>query len=282
MELATFLSPRFVIPSAPRLVALLLAELAQQQPDLRRIDQFISTDPALTTRLLQAANASFFKLGGQVHCVSEALALLRLSQVQTMVTSAAALASFRSMPGLVLPQFWAYSRDCARVARSLAGVVRQNQQAAFTAGLIHAVGALAMRSAMAQAVALDADAGPLELKRERLERQAFGFCYTQASAWLARQWHFPKVIVDALQYQFAPFDNAVYEPLAGVVHLAAWRARTRHAGLTQNKMTVTFPAAVAEVLGLDIDMVLHQDPIDWSAQVPGRPLIEAAPCSGVS
>jgi len=28
------------------------------------------------------------------------------------------------------------------------------------------------------------------------------------------------------------------------------------------------------VLGLDIDLVLQQDPIDWSAQVPGRPLIE--------
>ncbi len=276
MELSALLSPRFVIPSAPRLVALLLAELAQQRPDLRRIDQFISTDPALTTRVLQAANASFFKLGGQVHCVSEALAVLRLSQVQTMVSSAAALASFRSMPGLALPQFWAYSRDCARVARSLAGLVRQNQQAAFTAGLIHAVGVMAMRAAMPQAIALDADAGPLELKRERLERQAFGFGYTQASAWLAQQWHFPKVIVDALQYQFAPFDNVVYEPLAGVVHLAAWRSRARQAGLTQNMMAVTFPSAVAEVLGVDIDMVLQQDPIDWSAQMPGRPLIEPA------
>jgi len=274
MEIAALLSPRFVIPSAPRLVALLLAELNRQQPDLRRIDQLLGTDPALTTRVLQAANASFFKLTGQVHCVSQALALLRLGQVQTMVTSAASQASFRSMPGLALPQYWAYSRDCAKVARSLAGLVRQNQQAAFTAGLIHAVGVLAMRTAMPQALALDSEAGPLELKRERLERGAFGFCYTQASAWLAQQWHFPKVIVDALQYQFAPFDNDVYEPLAGVIHLAAWRSRARHANLSQNKMAVTFPSAVAEVLGLDIDMVLQQDPIDWSAQVPGRPLIE--------
>jgi HD-like signal output (HDOD) protein len=274
MELAALLSPRFVIPSAPRLVALLSAELTKGQPDLRRIDQLISADPALTTRVLQAANASYFKLSGQVHCVSEALALLRLSQVQAMVSSAASQASFRSMPGLSLSQFWAYSCDCAKVARSLAGLLRQNQQAAFTAGLIHAVGALAMRAAMPTVTALDADARPLELKRERLERQAFGFCYTQASAWLAQQWHFPKIIEDALQYQSAPFDNDVYEPLAGVIHLATWRSRVRHAGLTQNMMTVTFPAAVAEVLGLDIDMVLQQDPIDWTAQMPGRPLIE--------
>ncbi|MBP9904184.1 MAG: HDOD domain-containing protein [Rhodoferax sp.] len=275
MELAEVLSPRFVIPSAPRVLALLLAELARPQPDLRRVVQFISTDPALTTRVLQAANAGFFSLSGQVHGVSEALAVLRLGQVQAMVTSAAGFTSPRLVSGLAMAQFWAYSRDCAKMARSLAGLVRQNQQAAFTAGLVHAVGTLAMRTAMPQVVALDAEVGALELKRERLERQAFGFCYSQASAWLVRQWHFPQVIVDALQYLTAPFDNDIYEPLAGVVHLAAWRSRARQAGFTQNMMTVTFPGAVAEVLGLDIDMVLQQDPIDWSAQVPGRPLLDA-------
>jgi len=275
MNLADVLSPRLVVPSEPRLVALLLAELNRTPADLRRIDQLLVSDPALTLRVLQAANASFFKLSGRVHCVSQALAVLRLGQVQTMVSAAASQASFRSLPGLALPQFWSYSRDCARVARSLAGLVRQNQQSAYTAGLIHAVGMLAMRLSMPQAQALDAEAGPLELKRERIERQALGFCYTQASSWLVQQWHFPTDIVLALQNQFAPFEGDAYEPLAGVIHLATWRARARQACMTQNQMTVTFPSAVAEVLDLDIDMVLQQDPIDWSAQVPGRPLIES-------
>jgi hypothetical protein len=31
-------------------------------------------------------------------------------------------------------------------------------------------------------------------------------------------------------------------------------------------MAVTFPGAVGEVLSLDIDMVLQQDPIDWNSQ----------------
>ena len=274
MELATLLSTRFVMPSMSRVVALLLVELARPEPDLRRIDQLISTDPGLTARLLQAANASFFKLTGQVHSVSEALAVLRLGQVQAMVSSASALASFRVVPGLALPQFWAYSLDCAKVARSLAGLVRQNQQAAYTCGLIHAAGELAMRMAMAQAVTLDGEAGPLDFKRGRIERAALGFCYTEVTAWLTRQWHLPQVISDALEFSHAPFDNELYEPLAGVVHLAVWRARARHAGFSENMMTVTFPSLVAEMLGLDIDMVLQQDPIDWSLQEPGRPLLE--------
>jgi hypothetical protein len=43
--------------------------------------------------------------------------------------------------------------------------------------------------------------------------------------------------------------------------------------LTENAMTVSFPSLVAELMGLDIDLVLQQDPIDWSLQQPGRPLI---------
>jgi hypothetical protein len=88
-----------------------------------------------------------------------------------------------------------------------------------------------------------------------------------------RQWHLPTLIHDALLFAHAPFDHEPREPMAGVVHLAVWRARVRHAGLTENAMTVSFPSLVAEVMGLDIDLVLQQDPIDWSLQEPGRSLI---------
>jgi HD-like signal output (HDOD) protein len=274
MELAALLTQRFVVPSVPRVVALLLTELGAPQPDLRRIDQLLGSDPALGLRLLQAANSPFFKLPGQIHSVAEALAVLRLGQVQAMVSQAAAQASFKALPGLPLIQFSAYSVDAARVARSLAGLLRLNQQVAYTAGLIHAVGELAMRAVLPQALALDAQCRPLELKRARAERQAFGFCYTQVSAGLSAQWHFPQVMSDALCFAHAPFDNDAYEPLAGVLHLAVWRARARQAGLKPNELAVTFPALVGEVLGLDIDMVLQQDPLDWSRQVPGQTFAE--------
>ncbi|MBT3068931.1 HDOD domain-containing protein [Rhodoferax sp. U11-2br] len=273
MEPTALLSSRFVMPSRPRAVALLLVELARPEPDLRRIDQLVSSDPALAMRLLQAANANYFGLTGQIHGVSEALAVLRLGQVQAMVASAAAVPGYPNSPSFDITQFWAYSLDCAKVARSLAGLLRLNQQAAFTCGLIHAVGELAMRSGMSQVVALDARSRPLGLKRSRVERRVFGFCYTEVSAWLARQWHLPTLIHDALLFAHAPFDHEPHEPMAGVVHLAIWRARARQVRLSENAMTVSFPSLVAEVMGLDIDLVLQQDPIDWSLQEPGRPLI---------
>jgi hypothetical protein len=72
-------------------------------------------------------------------------------------------------------------------------------------------------------------------------------------------------MVDALEHQFAPFENNVYEPLAGVIHLAAWRARAKEASMDERAMAVTFPDAVGVAMDLDIDAVLQQDPFDWAA-----------------
>lgn len=266
MNLKELLAGQFNLPSIPKVVALLLTELDRPEVDLKKVNHLIGTDPALTTRLLRLANSDFFKLSGKIHSVSEALALLNLALVRSMAQEAAQSASIKAVPGINLQRFWDYSHNVARVSRSLAGLVRQNQQAAFTCGLIHAVGELAMHLAMPEeTAALSQKVEPLELRRAAAERSTFGYCYATVGAGFARMWQFPQPMIDALEHQYAPFENNVYEPMAGVIHLAAWRARAKEANMSERSMAVTFPGAVGVVLGLDIDMVLQQDPFDWAA-----------------
>lgn len=265
MQLSAVLTSQFVLPSIPKIVALLLSELERDEPDLKKVNGLISHDPALAIRLLQLSNSGYFKLSGRIHSVAESLAVVGLGHVRTMATASATKASLKAVTGINLQQYWSYSLDVAKVSRSLAGVVRQNQQAAYTAGLIHYAGELVMRLLMPTEMAqIDAEIGALDARRAKAERKAFGFHYGDVGAGLARQWLFPESIVDALAYQDAPFQDSAYEPLAGVLHLAAWRGRSRDAGLNQREMAVTFPGAVGDVLLLDIDMVLQQDPIDWT------------------
>jgi len=272
MELSAVLAAQFSLPSIPKVLALLLSELERESPDLKRINQLISTDPALTVRLLQLSNSANFRLSQRVGSVSESLALVSLGHVRLMAQASAAGATLKGVPGIHLQQYWDYCLDVAKVSRALAGYLRQNQQAAFTAGLVHLVGELAMRIAMpGQMAALDSRIGPLGARRARLERKTFGYNYADVSAGLARKWLFPEPIIDALEHQDRPFQHEVYEPLAGVLHLAAWRARAKAEGLNQRQMAVSFPGAVGDVLQLDIDMVLQQDPIDWNNQVRPQP-----------
>lgn len=267
MELNVLLTSEAALPSIPKVVALLLSELGRKDPDLRKLSQLISTDPALTTRLLTLANSSMFQLARKVSSIPEALAVLGVDHLRTLATAAAIGGSFRAVPGMDMQQFWRYSVNTAKLSRSLAGMVRQNQATAFTAGLIHAVGELVMHLGMPDAMApLNRITPVLDLRRAKTETRMFGYCYAEVGAGFARKWQFPDLIVDALQHQIEPFDNDAYEPLAGVVHLATWRARAKEAGLDDRALAVSFPDVVGLTLGLDIDMVLQQDPIDWTAK----------------
>ena len=267
MELNALLGQPVALPSLPRTVALLMNELAQREPSLRRLNLLFGSDPVLAARLLELANAPAHQLTRQVAGISEALVLLGSAPLQTLVSSATLGTAARAVPGINLQQFWRYSLHTAKLARSLAGVVFQNPTAAYTAGLLHGLGELLIHLGNPQkAQSMNTLVLPLDMRRGKIEQRILGYSYTHVSAALAQRWLLPQVVVNALQYQAAPFENTAYEPLAGVIHLAAWRVRGREAGLSERELAVTFPGEIGLMLGLDIDMVLQQDPIDWTVR----------------
>lgn len=267
MKFEELLASRGSLPSIPKVIALLLNELGREEPDLRKITQMINTDPVLTTRLLRLANSAQFQLSHTISSVSEALALLGLQQIHSLATAAAVAGAFKGVQGMDMNAFWRYSLNVARLSRSLAGLVRQNQATAFTAGLIHATGELVLRLALPiEMMAMDKIVPPLGLKRASAEYQCLGYSYAQVGAGFAREWRFPMPIVDALEHQDAPFDNDVCEPLGGVLHLAVWRVRAHEDRLDESRLISQFPDRVALAMSLDYDMVFGEDPVEWSSQ----------------
>lgn len=264
VDLNAHLSGEPPLPSSPRLAALLLTELRRPEPELRKLSQLFGGDPALAMRLLRLANAVHREDGRGVISIAQALALLPAAALQPLAEQAALASGQNAVPGLALPLFWRYSQNVAKLARALAASVRQNRAVAFTAGLLHAVGELLLHAGLNDRMAALNQATRLcDPRRARLQQRMLGTTYAAVGASLAQRWQFPAPLVDALRYQVAPFDNEVYEPLAGLVHLASWRARAQEAGLDERALATSFPGEVGLALGLDIDMVLQQDPIDW-------------------
>ena len=274
LTLEELLAGNGALPSIPKVIALLLNELDRAEPDLKKISQLINTDPVLTTRLLRLANSAQFQFSSKIGSVSESLALMGLDQVKSLVAAAAVTGAFTSVPGIELNQFWRYSLNVAKLARMFGGMTRQKQPAAFTAGLIHATGELVMHLCLPkEMVALTQQVPLLGLKRAAAEQQLLGFCYADVGAGFARSWQFPPSMVEALAHQCAPFENQVYEPMAGILHLSAWRARAKEAQLDEKSLIVNFPDVVALALGVDIDMALQQEPINWTSKAEVAVLI---------
>ena len=253
-----------VVPSLPRNVALLMSELVAAEPQLARLNQLFSCDPGLASQLLRAANEERYGAHRLVVSVPEALALMPLAALREVVSTAPVGTGARAVPGLNLQQFGRYSLNTARLARSLAGIVHLNPVVAYSAGLLHAVGELVIHRSEADRIdRINILSGTFDLRRVEFQTRLFRFSYAQVSAGMAKRWRLPQVLVEALCYQANPLDNDSYEPLAAVLHLAVWRARAREAQLTERELAVTYPGEVGVTLGLDIDTVLQQDPINW-------------------
>jgi len=265
MQLEALLNYPRALPTMPRSVSDLLSEMNKEDPSPKRVGELIGRDPALTTRVLRLSNSAFFRVSRKIGSADEAVALLGMTHVRSLVMAAALGASFKNVPGVDLKQFWRYSLRVAEISRSLAGLLRQNEGNAFTAGLIHAIGDLVMHIAMPDEVGpIDMRVSPLDLQRAAAEKAAFGYTYADVGAGMIEKWQFPTTMVSALVNQIEPFEGAAYDPLGGVLHLASWRARAEEIQLDNNGMVATFPDMVGLTLGLDLDSVLGKDPSEWS------------------
>jgi len=265
MQLEALLNYPRALPTMPRSVSDLLGEMNKEDPSPKRVGELISRDPALTTRVLRLSNSAFFRVSRKIGSADEAVALLGMTHVRSLVMAAALGASFKNVPGVDLKQFWRYSLRVAEISRSLAGLLRQHEGNAFTAGLIHAIGDLVMHIAMPDEVGpIDMRVSPLDLQRAAAEKAVFGYTYADVGAGMIEKWQFPTTMVSALVNQIEPFEGAAYDPLGGVLHLASWRARAEEIQLDNNGMVATFPDMVGLTLGLDLDSVLGKDPSEWS------------------
>ncbi|HEX5805013.1 MAG TPA: HDOD domain-containing protein [Macromonas sp.] len=266
MELQELLAKAKALPSIPRVVSEVTAELDKDDPDPRKIGAAVATDPGLTARMLKLANSAFFGVTREISSVQDAVNILGFNHVRTLVTAVALSSSFKTVPGVNLEQFWRYSLNAAKICKTLARSLKINDGAAFTAGLVHAVGDLVIHIGMPEDVAkIDFTVSPLDMNRAAAEKSAFGFTYAEVSAAFAQKWDFPEAIVTALRHQLVPFEGDIYEPMAGLVHMAAWRARAQEINMDREGLKATFPDVVAILLGLDLDMILDKDPSEWTS-----------------
>lgn len=254
------------LPSIPRVMALVLSELNAEEPDLRTIGRLLKEDPLITVRVLAFANSARFNLSQGVTTVAEALPLLGLEELRDIVCVAAVASAFRQVGGIHMELFWRYSLNTAKLARALAAST-PFAAPAYTAGLLHATGELVLHRSMPQVMAeLDAAVPVFDLQRAAAERQRLGYSYAEVGAAFVRSWGLPDRLAQALAQHAGPDVHNASEPLAGFVHVAAWRARMEERNQGLESMVATFPQVVTSALDIDSRVVLDDQSIHWTSR----------------
>jgi HD-like signal output (HDOD) protein len=222
----------------------------------------IESDPVLVAQLLRVANSPVFFRGRPIEGTSEAVRLLGLSQVRSLVIGILARDSFPTLPEALLQQFWRFSLNTAELSRHLAEQGHGDDDA-YLGGLLHLIGALAMRVAMPERMAeIDASVPAMALERIKAETKAFGYSYAEVGSELTYRWRLPQKIVKIIERQRASGAALMQDTNAMVVQVASWRARAIELGLSEEEQIKLYPTAVGKALGLNPTELLLWQPAE--------------------
>lgn len=261
MRLNELLQQPKSLPTVPQVVHELIESFASEDVSIRKIVASINSDPVLSARLLRLANSAYYHVSRSIGTVDDAVVMLGFMTVRTLVIGMGVTTAFSGHPGVDLARFWTHSTRTAAIAGWLARHAQCSRDHAFTAGLMHGLGQLVMHAGMPEPMLyLDKTCDPLDARRADLERTSFGYDHAEVGAELLRLWKLPSVLVDAVGGHVSPLQAARFEPLAGVLHLAVWRARAHLFSLNADELRQTLPEAVCAKLDLSAAAVLDEMP----------------------
>ncbi len=210
------------LPALPQALTDLLVALQREDVAIDQLAIRISRDQALTAKALRLANCSFYGVAGRVNSIHDAINVLGIRSLTTALTAAAVAGSFKrpECRGFDLDAYWRHSMACALCAQAVAQTVNLDPGLAFTAGLLHDIGRLAL-AAQFPAVVEPAFAyrAKHDIAMRDAERHVLGFDHTDVGALVAQHWHFAGVVVDAIKCHHEPPDS-IKATLTDVIHMA--------------------------------------------------------------
>lgn len=216
------------LPSLPPVVMELLSLMQKSDTALDHFADTLRLDQALSVIVLQLANSPFYGLSGRISSVRDAINVLGLRQLGTLVVAAALNAQLGTLGARSreMQVFWRHSIACGVAARHLARLQGWNEAVAFTAGLLHDIGRLVVDSHYPdRAAQVMAWAKTHDMSHSEAERQLTGVDHTELGQWVCEHWRFPTEITQAIAQHHCPPENGP-ATLSDVVHVADAMAHT--------------------------------------------------------
>ena len=188
------------VPPFPAVAQRVLILVGQENVHVQQIGDVIKTDPSFSAELLRFANSALFGVRREVKSLPQAIMLVGMDQLKTMATMVALNRMIKTAVRVAaLRKVWQHSLVTALIADEAARLSHVRRDTAYTYGLLHNLGALALMSAYpAEYVRM------LEVSNEngydllKTERDLFEIDHCAAGAYMAQDWDFPDELAAAL------------------------------------------------------------------------------------
>ncbi|BEV72551.1 HDOD domain-containing protein [Paludibacterium sp. THUN1379] len=214
------------------------------------IAKTVGHDQVLTARVLRLANTARFGGSRRVGSLDDALIILGFDTLRVLVIASGITGTTANIPNFDLKTFWKGCFEIANTAKVLARLSHQNQQLAFTCGLLARIGELVLHlAAPGVTPEIERKVGDSP-NRIDIERALLGVDSTQVGAELAWRWSFPEQIVAAIGQQYPLDGKEGKAPLATVIGLAKQIVRDFNQQIDSETVFKLLPDSALTQLGI--------------------------------
>lgn len=203
------------LPPFPQVAVRVLQLANNENVQLRQLCDLIATDPAFATEILTVANSAFYSPRYPSTTIAQAVAVVGATRLQGMCVTVGVRAYLGKTMGLpAMRKLWQHNLACAIVAQQLASAGSIDRDVAYTSGILHDLGrmALAVLQPSAYAALLEGHHGPAHSILDA-ERSLFGWDHCEAGLQLIADWKLP-----------GNFEAAVANHLCARCNHGAWDA----------------------------------------------------------
>lgn len=241
------------LPPLPLVAHKLVTMMQQDSCSASDVTKVLTSDQALTGKVLRLANSSFYGLSGKVGSVSRAVVILGFAAIRSMALGLGIAQAIKSSSrGLDLAYFWTHALYTAAAARTIASENnRVDPEEAFVAGLVHDLGLLVLEMEVPDLEARLADT-PGD-QRLAAEAEVAGMAHTKAGQKVMRHWQLPRPLVTMARFHHhaTAYRDDDEDGLIAYVMLGELVAR----GLghcRESGVLATDPAPLAAHLGISL------------------------------
>jgi HD-like signal output (HDOD) protein len=232
----------------------------------KEVAQIISSDPALTSKVLRVVNSSFYGFPNRITTVSHAIVILGFNTIKSIVLSSTIFDVFRrgGKPGdFDRAEFWKHSIGCGAAAKVLGRRINYPMlEELFIAGLLHDVGKIVLDQYVPDKFA---EVGALVRSRDILiaeaETQVLGVTHADVGAWLFEKWNLSKGLTDTVRCHHNPALAGENQRFAEIIHVADVLVRAVRFGNGGDQKIPAIQESAWRSLGLsekELDQLLEQ------------------------
>ena len=211
-RLHSFVTGISSLPSIPQTYQKIMDTLHSADASLQEVGEIISTDPAMTAKILQLVNSAFFGLGRQISNSKEATTLIGLDAIKALALSIGIFSQFDKQQNgdtvfsidTLLNHALAVARLAERIAQA-EGADKTVTDNCFLAGMLHETGILILEDNFSE----DYDkvrelSKSQDISLCQAEQKIFGATHAAVGAYLLGLWSINNTVVEAVAFHHQP------------------------------------------------------------------------------